>query len=100
MIKMTVYFYDISASENLRAIFYRKTLLSNFFPNNLGFVASTGSPGVTTAYETPVNAFDNVVDNNLYAYYISVEPENFTGIWTNSLEIRAVVIEYTLNAAQ
>ncbi len=102
MVKMTVYFTDNSSSDNLRAILYRKTILNNIFPDNLGFVASTGSSGVTTAYQTPVNSFSssNVVDNSLYTYYISGEVESSNGIWISNMDIRAIVIEYTLNAAQ
>jgi hypothetical protein len=100
MVKMTAYLYDASASENLRVIFYRKTILSNFSPDNIGFVTSTGSTGVNTAYETAVNSFSTLVDNVTYSYYMSVEPENFSGIWVSNMEIRAVTIEYTINNAQ
>jgi hypothetical protein len=100
MVKMTAYLYDASASDNLRVVFYRKTILSNFFPGNIGFVTSLGSTGVTTAYETPVNSFSTLVDNSIYSYYVSVEPENFSGIWISNMEIRAVVMDYILNGAQ
>ncbi len=100
MVKMTAYINDQSGIENLRVIFYRKTILSNIFPDNLGFVASTGSTGITTAYETPINFLSTLVDNSLYSYYVSVDPENPSGIWLTNMEIRAIVIEYTLSAAQ
>jgi hypothetical protein len=65
-------------------------------------VASTGSPGVTTAYQTAVNSVSgsNIVDNSLFTYYFSVEPESPSGIWISNMEIRAIVIEYTMSVAQ
>jgi hypothetical protein len=100
MVKMTAYLYDASATDNLRVVFYRKTILSNFSPDNIGVVASTGSPAVTTAYETEVNSFSTLVDNSVYSYYMSVEPENFSGIWVSNMEIRAIIVEYTISGAQ
>jgi hypothetical protein len=103
MTNITAYIDDNSVSDNLRAVFYRKTILNNFFPDNLGFINSSGSSGVTTAYQTAVNANagSNIVDNNLYTYYISVSPEAANGIWTGfDMAIRAIVIEYTLSSTQ
>ena len=93
MINMTAYMYDASVTDNLQVVFYRKTITSNFFPDNIGDVASSGSAAVTTSYQTPVNSFSNsnIVDNSLYTYYLSVEPQSFNGIWQTDMELRAVI---------
>jgi hypothetical protein len=99
---MTAYISDISATDNLRVIFYRKTITSVFFPDNIGFVISAGSDGILTPYPTPVNTFlsSNVVDNSIYTYYIVASPVN-NSPWTNNrYYITAVIIEYTLSTAQ
>lgn len=100
MVNMTVYLEDFSAAQDLQAVFYRKTILSNFFPDNIGVVSSSGSSGLLP-YTTPVNFLSNVVDNTLYTYYINIYTTPFPSAWSSSaLGLRAVVIEYTLAAAQ
>jgi hypothetical protein len=93
MVNMTVYITDNSASDNLQVVLYRKTITSAFFPDNLGFITSSGS-GALASYATPV--FGNVVNNNVYTYYISVGAQNT--IWTGNMYLHAVVIEYTTSS--
>lgn len=100
MINITYYLEDFSAPQNLQTVFYRKTILSNFFPENIGVVNSAGSAGLA-AYTTPVNFFSNIVDNTLYTYYLNVYTTPFPSAWFSSaLGLRAVIIEYTLTEAQ
>ncbi len=100
MINITYYLEDFSAPQNLQTVFYRKTILSNFFPENIGVVNSSGSAGLA-AYTTPVNFFSNIVDNTLYTYYLNVYTTPFPSAWSSSaLGLRAVIIEYTLSEAQ
>jgi hypothetical protein len=100
MINITYYLEDFSAAQNLQTVFYRKTILSNFFPDNIGVVNSAGSAGLA-AYTTPVNFFSNIVDNTLYTYYLNVYTTPFPSAWSSSaLGLRAVIIEYTLSEAQ
>jgi hypothetical protein len=94
---MTVYITDVSATENLQVIFYRKTITSNFFPDNLGFINSSGSPAGVVGYPTPV--FNHAVDNSIYTYYISAGTQS-NGLWINNFFLHAVVIEYTRNATE
>lgn len=97
---MTIYFSDFSGAQNLQAVFYRKTILSNIFPDNIGAISSSGSSGLA-AYTTPVNFLSNVVDNTIYTYYLHIYTTPFPSVWSSSaLELRAVVIEYTLASAQ
>ncbi len=97
MVNMKVYVNDFSVSDNLQVIFYRKTITSNFFPDNLGFVNSSGSTGLVLS-QTPL--FTNVVDNSLYTYYISVGPENYSNTFPSNAYLRAVIIEYTSSSTQ
>jgi hypothetical protein len=97
MQNMTVWAADNSPSTNLEVTFYRKTITSNFFPDNIGTLLSSGSSGVVTAYTTPVNFFSNVVDNLTYTYYISVGSNGGAGQWVAIMEVLAVIIEYTVS---
>ncbi|MEO5563092.1 MAG: hypothetical protein ABIR18_06640 [Chitinophagaceae bacterium] len=98
LVNMTVYISDYSGVNNLQVILYRKTITSNFFPDNMGFIASSGSPSVVMPYQTPL--FSSLVDNSVYTYYISAGPENFNGSWTGNMYLQSIVIEYTLSATQ
>ena len=70
--------------------------------NETAILFGSGTSAVTTAYETTVNAFDNSAWWIIVYILIivAVEPENPTGIWTSAMEVRAIVMEYTLSAAQ
>jgi len=99
IVKINFYIDDVNPSENLKAYFYRKTILINSFPESLGSVNSSGSAGIV-AYEATADILFNVVDNSLYTYYVLVGVESASGIWCcANLNVRGVVIEYTLNAA-
>jgi hypothetical protein len=96
MVNMTVYINDNSASDNLSVVFYRKTITSNFFPDNLGNILSSGSPSGVIPYTISLSG--NVVDNSTYTYYIAAGAQN--GTYIPNIFLHAVVIEYTLNSTQ
>jgi hypothetical protein len=92
---MTAYVMDNSA-DNVEIMLCRKTITSNNFPDNMGFVLSSGSSGAITPYSTPVNSFanGNIINNAQYSYYISL---GSTGTWSGgNMETIVVIIEYTL----
>ncbi len=91
---MTVHAIDWSTFDDLLVVFWRKLISDNFFAGNIASLYSSGASGNIVAYNTPVNFFDNVIDNTLYTYYISV---GTTGTWSGTLrEIRSIVITYTM----
>jgi hypothetical protein len=99
MQNMTAYIADNAPSENVQVLLCRKTITSNFFPDNIGFVTSSGSSGVTTSYTTPVNAVfsSNVVDNLQYTYYISISMAGGSGMWITNMDTLVVIISYTMS---
>jgi hypothetical protein len=97
MVNMKVYVNDFSVPDNLQVVFYRKTITSNFFPDNLGSVNSSGSTGLVLSQ---TSLFTNVVDNSLYTYYISVGPESPSNSFPGNTYLRAVIIEYTSTGTQ
>jgi hypothetical protein len=97
MVKMTAYILD-GSGENMQIVFYRKTMLSNVFPDNIGVITSSGAAGGTVSYQTPINAFSTLVDNTVYTYYLSVGVQG-SGFW-GGMELVSIVIEYTLTSAQ
>jgi hypothetical protein len=101
MQSMTVYLTDNSNQYEMGVMLCRKTIISNFFPENLAYVASTGTGGALTSYSTSASFPPyNVIDNSLYTYYLSINSNiglNFgSGLWDGSIELRAIVIAYTL----
>jgi hypothetical protein len=99
MQNMTAYISDNAPAEDVQVLFCRKTITSNFFPDNIGFVTSSGSSGATTAYTTPVNGFSNVVDNLQYTYYISISMAGGSGQWITNMDTLVVIISYTMSEA-
>ncbi len=94
---MKAYIVDGSSADNLLVLLNRKNQLDNFSADNLGFVVSTGSTFVSTAY--PVSLNSSVVDNNLYTYYLTVGVYNGANPWI-SMYLRSVIFEYTMPSAQ
>lgn len=95
---ITVYFIDNSASANFQIVFYRKTITSNFFPDNIGSTVTSGSSTTPVPYTIPVNTFgsSNVIDNTLYTYYITVTSfDSFP--WVNNNGVAAAIIRYTMD---
>jgi hypothetical protein len=94
---MTVYFADNSSSVNYNIVLYRKTITSNFFPDNIGSGVTSGSSVTLVPYIIPINTFgsSNVVDNTLYTYYIAINsPGDFA--WAFNSVVGAAVIRYTM----
>ncbi len=97
MVNMKVYVNDFSINDNLQIVFYSKTITSNFYPDNVGFINSAGSSGLVL-YQT--NLFSSPVDNAFYTYYITVGTENYGNPFPGNAYLRAIIIEYTMNATQ
>ncbi|MDB5206934.1 MAG: hypothetical protein JWR72_2009 [Flavisolibacter sp.] len=95
---MTVYVIDNSVTDNLLILLSRKLQLDNFAADNLGFVISAGSTGISTAYPTSLGS--NVVDNSVNTYYLYAGLNNSPNPWTGNIYLRGVIIQYTLPSAQ
>ncbi|MBC7508436.1 MAG: hypothetical protein H7320_06770 [Ferruginibacter sp.] len=96
-VNLKAYINDFSSVTNLEIVLYRKTLTSNFFADNYGLIASSGSAGLAL-YQTSL--FTNVVDNSLYTYYLSVGSENSGIPFPGNIYLRSVTIEYTKTTTQ
>lgn len=101
MQNMTAYIADNAVTENVQVLFCRKTITSNFFPDNIGFVTSSGSSGVATPYATAVNTFggSNIVDNLQYTYYLSISSVGGGTQWVTNMDTVVVIISYTMSEA-
>lgn len=94
---MTVYFADNSSSVNYGIVLYRKTITSNFFPDNIGSTVTSGSSTTLVPYTTPIATFgnSNVIDNTLYTYYIVINSfDPFA--WAFNSVVGAATIRYTM----
>lgn len=90
---MTVFFYDVSATQDLRAILWQGG--PNFGDPgsyNLGQVQSNGSSGLISL-DKPMGA---KVDNQNHSYYVAIAPAN-AAQWPENgdLKIKRVTIAYT-----
>jgi hypothetical protein len=94
---MTVYFADNSASANYNIVLYRKTITSNFFPDNIGSTVTSGSSSTMVPYLVPIVGFGgyNVIDNTTYTYYVAITSfDSFP--WAFNSAIGSAIIRYTM----
>ena len=87
-------FWDDDSSNDITVRFGRRDLDTLFSGSIIASYTSSGSPGTSvTVTEIPFPGINDIVDNELYAYVIDVQPKTFD-VWTPNIRIRSIRIAY------